>query len=78
MLATKFYASSDMGGGLEQSARRLFGELRRLGYRVIVLTRNYDRLPAREMIDGVEVHRLPVWGRSPVPASLSYLIQALW
>ena len=77
MLATKFYATSDMGGGLERSARRLFQELLARGWRVVVLTRNYDGLQAREVIDGVEVIRLPLWGRSRVMASLSYLLQAL-
>jgi len=78
MLATKFYAQSDMGGGLERSARRLFRHLVEAGYRVVVLTRNYDRLPRREELDGVLVERFPIWGRSQVMVSLSYLLQALW
>ena len=77
MLSSKFYARSDMGGGLERSARRLFGELLAAGWRVFVVTRNYDRLPSREVIEGVQVHRLPIWGRSQAMISLSYLVQAL-
>ena len=78
MLATKFYASSDMGGGLERSARRLILELRRAGHHVTVLTRNYDGLPRREAIDGAMVERFPIWGRSRLLTSLSYLVQSLW
>lgn len=78
MVAAKFYARSDMGGGLERSARRLFQHLLSLGQRVTVLTRNYDRLPSRETIEGVQVVRFPVWGRSRVGASLSFLLQAMW
>lgn len=78
MLGTKFYAQSDMGGGLERSARRLFAALLRAGHQVSVLTRNYDRLPARDVIDGVTVYRLPVVGPGRLGASVSYLVQALW
>ena len=78
MLATKFYATSDMRGGLERSARRLCEQLLRTGSRVTVSTRNYDGLAARELIDGVMVYRLPIWGRSSAMISLSYLVQALW
>lgn len=77
MLSSKFYATSDHGGGLEYSARKLFRQLLDDGHRIIVLTRNYDRLPRRELIDGVAVHRFPVWGRSRLLVSLSYLVQAL-
>ena len=77
MLSSKFYATSDHGGGLECSARRLFRELLDGGHRITVLTRNYDRLPRRELIDGVAVHRFPVWGRSRTLVSLSYLVQSL-
>ncbi len=70
MLATKFYGLSDMGG-LERSARRLFQHLLLAGHRVIVLTRNYDRLASQEMIDGVIVYRFPLWGASPVSISLA-------
>lgn len=77
MLATKFYATSDMGGGLERSARRLMLSLGQAGHRLVVLTRNYDGLPRREEIDGAQVERLPVWGRSRWLVSLSYLLQAL-
>ena len=78
MLATKFYASSDMGGGLERSAHRLMEELLQAGHRIVVLTRNYDGLARREEIDGVPVERFPIWGRSRVMVSLSYLVQSLW
>jgi glycosyltransferase involved in cell wall biosynthesis len=78
MLATKFYATSDMGGGLERSARQLFQHLLANGHRVMVLTRNYDRLKPHELIDGVEVHRFPIWGRARVTVSLSYFLQSLW
>ena len=64
MLSSKFYAVSDMGGGLERSARRLFQCLLAAGHRIIVLTRNYDGLPNHEVIEGVSVYRFPVWGRS--------------
>ena len=77
MLGAKFYARSDMGGGLEQSARRLFEQLLASGCRVVVLTRDYDGLPRREVIDGVVVHRFRVWGSSRGLASLSYLAQSL-
>ncbi|MBI3010602.1 MAG: glycosyltransferase [Candidatus Omnitrophica bacterium] len=77
MLASKFYAASDMGGGLERSARRLAQALYARGHRVYVLTRNYDRLPRREEIDGAWVERFPVWGRSRWLVSLSYLVQSL-
>ncbi len=77
MLGAKFYARSDMGGGLEWSARRLFEQLLASGCRVMVLTRDYDGLPRREVIDGVVVHRFRVWGSSRGLASLSYLAQSL-
>ena len=77
MLGAKFYARSDMGGGLERSARRLFEQLLASGCRVVVLTRDYDGLPRREVIDGVVVHRFRVWGSSRALASLSYLAQSL-
>jgi len=77
MLSAKFYASSDMGGGLERSARRLFQYLLASGYRVVVLTRNYDGLARREVIDGVVVYRFPLWGTSKAMISLSYLVQGL-
>ena len=78
MIAAKFYARSDMGGGLESSAHRLFQQLVAAGYRVTVLTRNYDDLPSTETIHGVTVRRFAVWGRSSVLVSLSFLAQGLW
>jgi glycosyltransferase involved in cell wall biosynthesis len=77
MLATKFYARSDMGGGLERSARRLIRWLRAAGHDVVVLTRNYDRLPRRETIDGAQVVRFAVWPGGRLGASASYLVKAL-
>jgi len=76
MLATKFYGLSDMGG-LERSARRLFQHLLLAGHRVIVLTRNYNRLASQEMIDGVIVYRFPLWGASRVAISLGYLVHCI-
>jgi len=78
MLATKFYATSDMGGGLERSARRLFEPLIRAGYAITVLTRNYDRLPAQDTVDDVAVQRIALWGQARVLVSLSYLAGSLW
>jgi len=76
MVATKFYANSDMGG-LEQFARRLFQYLSLAEYRVFVLTRNYDGLASREVVDGVHVYRFPLWGSSKLAISLGYMVQAL-
>lgn len=78
MLSSKFSAASDMGGGVERSARRLIAFLTGAGHRVTVLTRNYDGLPRRGVLEGAAIERFPVWGRGRVPASVSYLLQSLW
>ncbi len=60
-------------GGLEDVVRQLSGQLLSRGFRVRVVTLDRlfsapdKRLPAREMIDGVEVVRIPYSGSSRYP-----------
>lgn len=50
--------------GLTLYAERLAGALAARGHAVTVLTSQYDAtLPADEIVDGVRVVRVPVWGR---------------
>lgn len=56
-----------VAGGGERQARSLAEGLVREGLRVIVLTRRSHRdLPRRQVLGGVELHRLPPVGRGPL------------
>jgi glycosyltransferase involved in cell wall biosynthesis len=55
-------------GGAEVHLHEVFGRLARFGHRVTLVSSGWTGAPARELLDGIEVHR--VGGRE------SYLIQA--
>jgi glycosyltransferase involved in cell wall biosynthesis len=64
-------------GGTQRQARLLIAQLQARGYHLIVLTRNYHRLAAHEIRDGVEYHRWPVVGRWRVLNSAIFLCGTL-
>lgn len=58
-------------GGLEHYTKNLSKELIDKGIRVLVVTSNYDNLPEKEIMDGVEILRIPIHNvftnRYPIP-----------
>lgn len=67
-----------LSGGIETHVREVAPRLNRLGLRVVVLTIDLDgSLPRQEVVDGVEVMRIPAYPRDRdyyfAPAILSHL-----
>lgn len=68
------YEYPPLGGGGGVSHHFLAAELAR-EHEVVVVTSAFERLPRREVVDGVEVHRVPVLGRAEAAvASLSSML----
>ncbi len=64
-------------GGAQAHSLRLSRYLRSQGVDVEVITRHYPGLPYDEEIEGVPVHRMQIYNRSKVGASLSFTANAL-
>ncbi len=63
-------------GGMERQTHAQALRLVRLGFDVHIITRRHAGLPAFERMDGVAVHRVPIFGPKAT-ASLSYTFHAL-
>ncbi len=63
-------------GGMERQTHAQASRLVRLGFDVHIITRRHAGLPAFEHMDGVSVHRVPIFGPKAT-ASLSYTFHAL-
>jgi glycosyltransferase involved in cell wall biosynthesis len=77
MVLTSFYP---IRGGAENQARLQGAELVRRGHNVTVVTWRRDhRLPVREIVDGVTVHRVPAFRRRRLgpPISAALMVAAL-
>jgi len=70
MLITKFYP---VLGGVEYQALKLARCMVQRDIPVTVVTRNYNGSPTFESIDGIQVYRTPLLGKSISKASISYL-----
>ncbi len=76
MLVTDMDAAS---GGVQTNSRTLLRELNRRGMQTFACVRNYYGLPSKEMEDGTEIHRSPVWGRSRAINGILYLVDTfIW
>ncbi len=64
-------------GGAQAHSLRLSRYLQSQGVDVEVITRHYPGLPFYEEVDGIPVHRMPIYNRSKVGASLSFTANAL-
>jgi len=70
-------------GGAEVQARRLARYQREQGYPVCIIARRLmddqeeRRWPSYELLDGIPVYRIPVWGRDRL-AAVSYFLGGLW
>lgn len=68
-------------GGHEKHAYELSKRLARQGYKVDILTCNTEKAPAYEILDGMEVYRLPSWnalgGSYPVPKPALLTLRSL-
>ncbi len=64
-------------GGAQAHSLRLSRYLQSQGVDVEVITRHYPGLPYDEEIEGVPVHRMPIYNRSKIGASLSFTANAL-
>lgn len=73
MILSHFYP---VIGGAEKQAQRMGELLAQKGCRVTVLTPRYRGLTPRENLNGIEVRRLPVFGRSRM-AFLSFVIACI-
>ena len=58
-ILTLCYEFPPLGGGGGRVVHGLSRELVRLGHEVTVVTMGYRGLPEREMVDGIDVHRVP-------------------
>lgn len=71
------YEFPPLGGGGGQSAVGLSAELARQGHDVDLVTMGYRRLPRRDAVKGVQVHRIPCLRKKrfhcTVPEAASYL-----
>ncbi len=65
-------------GGAERQALELSAALAARGHRVTVLTRRVGGLASRETYRGVDIRRLPVWGRGAFDASFFLLGAFAW
>ncbi len=63
-------------GGMERITHEQVLRLQQRGFEMHVITRRHRGLPAFERMDGVAVHRMPIFGPK-VTASLSYTFSAL-
>lgn len=58
-------------GGVERYTEKLAHALMATGYEVVIVTSNHDNLPGSQVVDGVQVYRLPILNafrkRYPIP-----------
>lgn len=47
-------------GGIERYVENLSREMKELGYRVIIVSSNYDNFETKEMVDGILNLRVPI------------------
>jgi glycosyltransferase involved in cell wall biosynthesis len=67
-----------IGGTVRQATLQARG-MQQLGYQVVVVTRRYDRgWPSRQEVDGLDVVRFGLPGRSGIAEKLSLLVLTWW
>jgi glycosyltransferase involved in cell wall biosynthesis len=76
------YEFPPIGGGGGQAALDISRELVKRGHQVRVLTSRYEDLPRGEIVDGVEVRRVPAMRRSAYQADLAtmfgFVLSGIW
>ena len=71
------YWPPHFGGELKHSIER-FQSLVERGHQVIVLTSGNPGMPEREIIDGIEIRRSPIVGKSRFARGLRRLVYSVW
>lgn len=77
LVVSYHYWPPHFGGELKHSIER-FQSLVERGHQVIVLTSGNPGMPEQEIIDGIEIHRSPLMGKSRFARGLRRLVYSIW